>query len=305
MCHSILQDVKQFRTHVQHCNLKSTLSTEASDVSRNTHGNSKPYYYSTDLSSESSSDGYISESSESSSNDDLVQMVLDQQGNKVLGESAWNKVAHKKVSETPIDINGECVFTLKGATRAELLQKCRNGQPWHRDTITKWSGYVSVRYKDCGGTLRCSNPSCTYVQQFGSANRLKFDNTKICLLCGALGIDMVCPARKYTTFVSEKRVRIFHYGIHTCKSKQSTQRPTELISAAMNLNPKTKPSAIQGKAVLSAIRNRKSWGEVTKIAKKLTDKRATLSVLIFACIYFRELKKIVFREYLFSRMTSF
>ena len=31
----------------------------------------------------------------------------------------------------------------------------------------------------------------------------------------------------------------------------------------------------------------------------------TLSVLIFACIYFRELKKIVFREYLFSRMTSF
>ena len=27
----------------------------------------------------------------------------------------------------------------------------------------------------------------------------------------------------------------------------------------------------------------------------------TLSVLIFACIYFRELNKIVFRKYLFSR----
>ena len=31
----------------------------------------------------------------------------------------------------------------------------------------------------------------------------------------------------------------------------------------------------------------------------------TLSVLTFACIYFRESKKIVFREYLFSRMRDF
>ena len=31
----------------------------------------------------------------------------------------------------------------------------------------------------------------------------------------------------------------------------------------------------------------------------------TLSLLVFVCIYFREPKKILFREYLFSRMTSF
>ena len=41
------------------------------------------------------------------------------------------------------------------------------------------------------------------------------------------------------------------------------------------------------------------------IKRTLFNLLYTLSVLIFACIYFRELKKIVFRKYLFSRMGSF
>ena len=39
------------------------------------------------------------------------------------------------------------------------------------------------------------------------------------------------------------------------------------------MDPKTKPSQIQGKAILTAIQKRKSWNELEKVAKQVTDKR--------------------------------
>ena len=40
------------------------------------------------------------------------------------------------------------------------------------------------------------------------------------------------------------------------------------------MDPKIKHLQIQGNAILTAIRKRKSWNEVEKVAKQVTDKRA-------------------------------
>ena len=43
------------------------------------------------------------------------------------------------------------------------------------------------------------------------------------------------------------------------------------------MDPKTKPSEIQGNAILTAIPKHKSLNEVEKVAKQITDKRAILN----------------------------
>ena len=42
----------------------------------------------------------------------------------------------------------------------------------------------------------------------------------------------------------------------------------------MNIDPQIKPSTIQGTAILSAMRSKKSWQEIDMIVKKMTDKKA-------------------------------
>ena len=108
-------------------------------------------------------------------------------------------------------------------------------------------------------------------------NRLRFNSSRICELCGALGEAVACPARKYTAYKSEKKARIFPFGMHTYKTKFVNNRPTDLLGAAISVDPKIRPSQIQGNAILTAIRKRKSWKEVKKVAKQVTDKRAILN----------------------------
>ena len=56
----------------------------------------------------------------------------------------------------------------------------------------------------------------------------------------------------------EKKGRIFHFGTHTCKTKFVNNRTTDLAAAAINVDPKIKPSQIQGNAILTSIQKRKS-----------------------------------------------
>ena len=76
------------------------------------------------------------------------------------------------------------------------------------------------------------------------------------------------PARKNIA-INHLTINIFHYGIHTCGDRQRNQRPTELVSDAITVNIRIKPSQIQGHAILKAIRERKSWAE-----KSVTNKPA-------------------------------
>ena len=65
--------------------------------------------------------------------------------------------------------------------------------------------------------------------------------------------------------------------MHICKPKFDNNRPTNLAAVAISMDPKIKSSQIQGNAILTVIQKRKSWNEVEKVAKQVTDKRAILN----------------------------
>ena len=162
------------------------------------------------------------------------------------------------------------VYSIKGSNRTEDVEMDDHGKK-----IQEQSGVdMTPSDSNCNGSLRCPNPNCSFILKFEERNRLKVNSSRICELCGALGEDVVCPARQYTGYISEKKVRIFHFGTHTCKTKFVNNRPIDLAAAAISVNPKIKPSQIQGNAILTAIRKGKSWNEVEKVAKQVTDKQA-------------------------------
>ena len=90
-----------------------------------------------------------------------------------------------------------------------------------KDSRMKWKGYDTVRFKDRIGSLRCPNPNCPFILKLGERNRLKFNSTRISELCSALGEIVVCSARKYAAYISEKKARIFHFWTQTCETCKS------------------------------------------------------------------------------------
>jgi len=125
-------------------------------------------------------------------------------------------------------------------------------------------------FKDCKGGLRCPNLECPYLLKFNEQNKLKFNKSQSCTLCGALGDCFSCDARKYIAFLSETSANIFHYGIHQCSAKVTNQRAEDIVSQAISVDMSIKPSAIQGKAM----RERIPWNEISRVARRLTDKKA-------------------------------
>ena len=117
--------------------------------------------------------------------------------------------------------------------------------------------------------ISCPNLECLIVKEFGSPNKLKFDKMKSCTACGAIGNLVECPARKYVA-TNGNVAHVYHYGTHTCASKSIDGRPTSIVADFLKVDPKMKLSSIQGNAVLSAIRSRKSWEEIGKTVKKVT-----------------------------------
>ena len=70
-----------------------------------------------------------------------------------------------------------------------------------------------------------------------------------------------------------KNVRFFSFGARTCKTRFVNNRLAGLVAVTISVDPKL--SQIQGNAILTVTRERKSWNEVEKVAKQVTDKRAT------------------------------
>ena len=144
-------------------------------------------------------------SCDTSDSDDDVTMMVDLQGHKVCGESTWENIECQKVIEIPFDIDGMKAYSMKGFNRTDLLKRCRDGGSWKKDSRTKWSRYDTVRFKDCNRSLRCPNPNCPFILKLEERNKLKFNPSRICELCGALGEALACPARKYTAYILEKK----------------------------------------------------------------------------------------------------
>ena len=170
------------------------------------------------------------------SNDGATVMVA-LQVHKVCGESTWKNIERQKVIKIPFDTEGMKVYSIKGSNRKDLLRRYRDGRTWKKDSRPKWSGYDTVKFKDCNGLLRCP--------KFEERSRLKFNFSRICKLCGALGEAVACPARKYTAYISGKKAQIFQFGTHTCNARFVNNRPADLVVATIRIDPKTKPSQIR------------------------------------------------------------
>ena len=112
------------------------------------------------------------------------------------------------------------------------------------------------------------------ILKFEERNRLKFNSSTLCELCDGLAETAACPTKKYTANILDKKARIFHFGMHTCKTNFVNNRPTDLVAAAISVDLKIKPSQIQGNSILTAIQKCKLWNGVEKVAKTITDKRA-------------------------------
>ena len=75
-------------------------------------------------------------------------------------------------------------------------------------------------------------------------NRLKFDKEKCCIICGAMGIIIICEARKYIAFAG-KETYVFHVGYHNCMAKRTDVRPTELVCESTAADSSIAPFKIQ------------------------------------------------------------
>ena len=107
------------------------------------------------------------------------------------------------------------------------------------------------------------NEDCEFFVEYKIVNQLKFDKNFVCIFCGAIGNRTDCPARKYLA-INDLTANIFHYGIHTCRDRQRNKRSTDLVSDAITINPRIKPSQIQGHAILKAMPKRISWAKIKK-----------------------------------------
>ena len=87
--------------------------------------------------------------------------------NRVYGKQRWKRMKRTRIDRVPYDINGKCAYSIKARSRSLLLERCKDGRPWKKNTRTKWAGYERVRYKDCKGSLRCPNVDCHEVRQMG------------------------------------------------------------------------------------------------------------------------------------------
>ena len=125
-----------------------------------------------------------------------LYLTLDDHGMRAVEQGVLQNIQLQKVDRVPYDINGTCGYSLTAHTRAELLQTCKDGRPWKKDSGTHWKGYNTTRYKNCNGSLKCPNFDWQYFIHTKKENRLKFDKNKMCSICGADGSLIPCPARK-------------------------------------------------------------------------------------------------------------
>ena len=164
------------------------------------------------------------------------------------------------------------MFVLNAQNKSKLLEKFRDARPWKCDSKTKWKNFNNVRYRNCSGSHKCLNEVCKFFVEYKFTNQLKFDKNFVCIFRRTIGKKIDSPARKYIT-INDLTANIFHYGIHTCGDRQRNKRPTELVSDAITINPRIKPSQIQGYAILKAMRERRSWAEIKKAVKSVTNRK--------------------------------
>ena len=133
----------------------------------------------------------------------------------------WAGIPVQNVSYIPPAIDRTAVFNVQSKDRLSLLASCSDGRIWKHDSRSQWSGYKTVRYRDCAGSLICKNDTCIFKQNIGERNQIYWDVDGNCVHCHHLPEISTCFARKYIAFVSDMEADVYHDGEHTCREQLS------------------------------------------------------------------------------------
>ena len=183
----------------------------------------------------------------------------------------WAGIPVQKVPYIPSSIDRTAVFNVQSKDRLSLLASCRDGRKWKHDSRSQWSGYKTVRYRDCAGSLICKNDTCIFKQNIGERNQMYWDVDGKCVHCHHLPEISTCFARKYIAFVSDTEADVYHYGEHTCRAQLDKEfRPRD---NAMAIDMSLTPSHIQGNSIVSVSRDRRSWNEIDQVVSETASFR--------------------------------
>ena len=124
--------------------------------------------------------------------------------------NAWHNIEKQKVSSIPRDINGHVAFAIHAENRADLLQKCRDGYSWKKDSQTEWKGYHSVRYRDCAGFKECESYECTYLQNFGERKAtVSIVDCKVLIICAMQGNILLFEVTRRQIFSTPEFISVY------------------------------------------------------------------------------------------------
>ena len=189
-------------------------------------------------------------------------------------QAAWEVVAFQKPNKLAHDIDDLCCFKLKDTNRIRLLEKVRDGCWWKKDWRTSWTDYETVHYPDCEGQIKSPTVECNFFLQCKEPNCFHFAKDDFCKICGATSSRYPCNHRKYTAFKWDKAY-IFHSGKQICSAKPKADTVSNYVENVLKINPTATLASIQITAVISVIRQRKSWNNIMATTKNVNSRRLT------------------------------
>ena len=136
-----------------------------------------------------------------------------------------------------------------------------------------WTGYETVGYRDCKGQIKSPNVQCNYFLQYKEPNCFHFAKDDSCNICGNASSRYPCNVRRYTAFKRDKAY-IFHTGKYICAAKPKAKTVSNYAENVLKINPNSSGAAsIQSTAIISAIRQRKSWNDIMTTTKNVNSRR--------------------------------
>ena len=105
----------------------------------------------------------IIEFTSSSDTDENTEIfaTLSQRKKKVSGV-LWMDEPVQTVNSIPYNIDGISAYKIKARNRLLLLEALKDGTKWNKDSRTEWTGFASVRYRNCSGGYTCPNTECLF-----------------------------------------------------------------------------------------------------------------------------------------------
>ena len=180
------------------------------------------------------------------------------QRRKKVSRVLWMDEPVQTVNSIPYNIDGISVYKIKAKNSVLLLEALKDGRKWNKDSRTEWTGFASVRYRDCSGGYTCPNTESSFFKHFKYSDRTNFTMNGTCEYCSASGNHQSCLARKYIAFSNDKEAYVYHCGNHTCTAKDFHKKSADTVKDILSNDCNITPWQIQSISILADLKPRKN-----------------------------------------------